>query len=154
MTRMMSCKNGRRDQTKFRHVPSAKTSGDRLWYSGQTTPLPLQLGPVLLTFFATRRKNFSQWHRSFQRKLRSHWLKFLRHVAITLVIQGPDALALCVLSTTLTMHDKRTVHCLEGGRISTTRTFWVLINDYKSKDDFMFLKMNSVREGFRRTFIQ
>ena len=47
------------------------------------------LGPVLLTFFATRRKNFSQWHRSFQRKLRSHWLKFLRHVAITLVIQGP-----------------------------------------------------------------
>ena len=47
------------------------------------------MGPCITNVFATRRKNFSQWHRSFQRKLRSHWLKFLRHVAITLVIQGP-----------------------------------------------------------------
>ena len=47
-------------------------------------------GPCITNVFATCRKNFSQWHRSFQRKLRSHWLKFLRHVAITLVIQGPD----------------------------------------------------------------
>ena len=46
-------------------------------------------GPCITTVFATRRKNFSQWYRSFQRKLLSHWLKFLRHVAITLVIQGP-----------------------------------------------------------------
>ena len=46
-------------------------------------------GPCITNVFATRRKNFSQWHRSFQRKLLSHWLKFLRHVAITLVIQGP-----------------------------------------------------------------
>ena len=46
-------------------------------------------GPSITNVFATRRKNFSQWHRSFQRKLLSHWLKFLRHVAITLVIQGP-----------------------------------------------------------------
>ena len=46
-------------------------------------------GPCITNVFATRRKNFSQWHRSFQRKLRSHWLKFLRHVAKTLVIQGP-----------------------------------------------------------------
>ena len=46
-------------------------------------------GPCITNVFATRRKNSSQWHRSFQRKLRSHWLKFLRHVAITLVIQGP-----------------------------------------------------------------
>ena len=46
-------------------------------------------GPCITNVFATRRKNISQWHRSFQRKLRSHWLKFLRHVAITLVIQGP-----------------------------------------------------------------
>ena len=46
-------------------------------------------GPCVTNVFATRRKNFSQWHRSFQRKLLSHWLKFLRHVAITLVIQGP-----------------------------------------------------------------
>ena len=36
-------------------------------------------GPCITNVFATRRKNFSQWHRSFQRKLRSHWLKFLRH---------------------------------------------------------------------------
>ena len=49
-------------------------------------------GPCITNVFATRRKNFSQWHRSFQRKLLSHWLKFLRHVAITLVIQGPDLL--------------------------------------------------------------
>ena len=46
-------------------------------------------GPCITNVFATCRKNFSQWHHSFQRKLRSHWLKFLRHVAITLVIQGP-----------------------------------------------------------------
>ena len=46
-------------------------------------------GPCITNVFATRRKNFSQWHRSFQRKLLSHWLKFLRHVAITLVIQDP-----------------------------------------------------------------
>ena len=46
-------------------------------------------GPCITNVIATRRKNFSQWHRSFQRKLRSHWLKFLRHIAITLVIQGP-----------------------------------------------------------------
>ena len=42
-------------------------------------------GPCITNVFATRRKNFSQWHCSFQRKLRSHWLKFLRHVAKTLV---------------------------------------------------------------------
>ena len=46
-------------------------------------------GTCITNVFATCRKNFSQWHRSFQRKLRSHWLKFLRHVAITLVIQDP-----------------------------------------------------------------
>ena len=46
--------------------------------------------PCITNVFATRRNNFSQWYRSFQRKLLSHWLKFLRHVAITLVIQGPE----------------------------------------------------------------
>ena len=45
-------------------------------------------GPCITNVFATRRKNFSQWYRSFQRKLLSHW----RHVAITLVIQGPGPL--------------------------------------------------------------
>ena len=53
-------------------------------------------GPCITNVFATRRKNFSQWHRSFQRKLLSHWLKFLRHVAITLVIQGPGPPRRCV----------------------------------------------------------
>ena len=53
------------------------------------SPTTKKPGPCIANVFATRRKNFSQWHRSFQRKLRSHWLKFLRHVAITLVIQGP-----------------------------------------------------------------
>ena len=37
-------------------------------------------------------QNFSQWERSFLWKLRCHWLKFLRHVAKTLVIQGPGLL--------------------------------------------------------------
>ena len=46
-------------------------------------------GPCITNVFATRRKNFSQWYRSFQTKLLSHWQKFLRLVAITLVIQGP-----------------------------------------------------------------
>ena len=46
-------------------------------------------GPCITNVFATCRVNSSQLYRSFQRKLRSHWLKFLRHVAITLVIQGP-----------------------------------------------------------------
>ena len=60
-------------------------------------------GPRITNVFATRPKNFSQWHRSFQRKLLSHWLKFLRHVAITLVIQGPGLVTagwcpvLCIL---------------------------------------------------------
>ena len=51
-------------------------------------------GPCITNVFATRLKNFSQWYRSFQRKLLSHWLKFLRHVAITLVIQGPGSLGI------------------------------------------------------------
>ena len=52
-------------------------------------PIDNKPGPCITNVFATCRKNFSQWHRSFQRKLRSHWLKFLRHVAMTLVIQDP-----------------------------------------------------------------
>ena len=35
------------------------------------------------------RNPFSQWHRRFQRKLRSHWLKFLRQRHIAVVRQGP-----------------------------------------------------------------
>ena len=49
-------------------------------------------GPCITNVFATCRKNFSQWERSFLWKLRCHWLKFLRRVAKTLVIQGPGSL--------------------------------------------------------------
>ena len=59
------------------------------FYNGVSAERHHYPGPCITNVFATRRKNFSQWHRSFQRKLRSHCLKFLRHVAITLVIQGP-----------------------------------------------------------------
>ena len=46
-------------------------------------------GPCITNVFATCRKNFSQWESSFLWKLRYHWLKFLRRVAKTLIIQGP-----------------------------------------------------------------
>ena len=36
------------------------------------------------------RKNFSQWQRSFQWKLRSHWLKFLRQHHIAVFSTGPS----------------------------------------------------------------
>ena len=61
----------------------------QIYFTGTGAPIAPWPGPCITNVFATRRKNFSQWHRSFQRKLLSHWLKFLRHVAITLVIQGP-----------------------------------------------------------------
>ena len=46
-------------------------------------------GPCITNVIATCRKNLSQWERAFLWKLRCHWLKFLRRVAKTLVIQGP-----------------------------------------------------------------
>ena len=46
-------------------------------------------GPCITNVIATCRKNFSQWESSFLWKLRCHWLKFLRRVAKTLVMQGP-----------------------------------------------------------------
>ena len=49
-------------------------------------------GPCITNVIATCRKNFSQWESSFLWKLRYHWLKFLRRVAKTLVIQGPGLL--------------------------------------------------------------
>ena len=53
-------------------------------------PLRHKAGPCITNVIATCRKNFSQWESSFLWKLRCHWLKFLRRVAKTLVIQGPD----------------------------------------------------------------
>ena len=67
-------------------TPFRATWKRRLRWHGAKSP-----GPCITNVFATRSKNFSQWHRSFQRKLRSHWLKFLRHVATTLVLQGPGS---------------------------------------------------------------
>ena len=48
-----------------------------LWSVAPGTPpcQNLQPGSCITNVIATCRKNFSQWHRSFQRKLRSHWLK-------------------------------------------------------------------------------
>ena len=47
-------------------------------------------GPCLITAIWRCRNPFSQWQRIFQRKLRSHWLKFLRHQAITWANVGFD----------------------------------------------------------------
>ena len=47
-------------------------------------------GPCITNVISTCRKNFSQWASSFLWKLRCHRLKFLRRVAKTLVIQGPE----------------------------------------------------------------
>ena len=49
----------------------------------------LRPGSCITNVIATCHKNFSQWERSFLWKLRCHRLKFLRHVAKTLVIQDP-----------------------------------------------------------------
>ena len=51
-------------------------------------------GPCITNVIATCRKNFSQWESSFLWKPRCHWLKFLRRVAKTLVIQGPADLGM------------------------------------------------------------
>ena len=46
-------------------------------------------GPCLTTAIRCCRKPLSQWQRSFQRKLRSHWLKFLQQRHVEVVRQGP-----------------------------------------------------------------
>ena len=46
-------------------------------------------GPCITTAIWHCRKHFSQWQHSFQWKLRSHWLKFLRQRHVALVIQDP-----------------------------------------------------------------
>ena len=49
-------------------------------------------GPCLTTAIWRCRKNSSQWQRSFQWKLHSHWLKFLRQRHVAVVRQGPGPL--------------------------------------------------------------
>ena len=46
-------------------------------------------GPCLTTAICRCQKHFNQWQCSFQRKLRSHWLKFLRRRHVAAVRQGP-----------------------------------------------------------------
>ena len=46
-------------------------------------------GPCVTTAIWRCRNPFSQWQRSFQRKLRSHWLKLLRQRHVAVVRQGP-----------------------------------------------------------------
>ena len=56
-------------------------------------------GPCLTTAILRYRKNSSQWQRSFQWKLHSHWLKFLRQRHVAVVRQGPG---FCVYSERFT----------------------------------------------------
>ena len=63
--------------TLLRHVARILANGSAVFFESCITNV-----------IATCRKNFSQWERSFLWKLRCHWLKFLRRVAKTLVIQG------------------------------------------------------------------
>ena len=46
-------------------------------------------GPCLTTAIWRCHKNSSQWQHSFQWKLHSHWLKFLRQRHVAVVWQGP-----------------------------------------------------------------
>ena len=46
-------------------------------------------GPCLTTAIWRCHSPFSQWRCSFERKMRSHWLKFLWHCHVTVVKQGP-----------------------------------------------------------------
>ena len=48
-------------------------------------------GPCLTTAIWRCRKNSSHWQCSFQWKLRSHWLKFLRQRHVAVVKQGPGS---------------------------------------------------------------
>ena len=64
------------------------------WNTSSEIPTHICPGPCITNVIATCRKKFSQWERSFLWKLRCHWLKFLRHVAKTLVIQGPGLSAI------------------------------------------------------------
>ena len=52
-------------------------------------------GPCLTTAIWRYRNTFSQWQRSFQRKLRSHWLKFLWQHHVVVVKQVPGQLLDC-----------------------------------------------------------
>ena len=73
--------------------PPQKKSGHGLnnwWLCRRHVVLVLRAaGPSLTTAIWRCRNPFSQWRRSFQRKLHSHWLKFLRQHHVAVVKQGP-----------------------------------------------------------------
>ena len=56
------------------------------WFSSERVN---DTGPCITTAIWRGRNNFSQWPRSFQRKLRCQWLKFLRQRHVAVVIQVP-----------------------------------------------------------------
>ena len=67
-----------------------KAVANAIWAQSTLVSYHESPGPCITNVIATCRKNFSQWERSFHWKLRCHWLKYLRRVAKTLVIQGPS----------------------------------------------------------------
>ena len=89
-------------------------------------------GPCITNVFATCRKNFSQWHRSFQRKLRSHWLKFLRHVAITLVIQGPGLCWLVACFGAKPLFEAMLAY-FSSGPSETNFKFWLKFKHFRQR---------------------
>ena len=59
------------------------------WWMKKIELVTSSPGPCLITAIWRCRKPFSRWQHSFQRKLRSHWLKFLWQHHVTIVRQGP-----------------------------------------------------------------
>ena len=56
-------------------------------------------GSCLTTVIWRCRKPFNQWQRSSQRKLRSHWLKFLRQCHVVIIRQDPGGPVLWPLTS-------------------------------------------------------
>ena len=81
--------------SKHNNTDTRNHLGNVIWEMAATLSRPsmryplVPPGPCITNVIATCRKNFSQWESSFLWKLRCHWLKLLRRVAKTLVIQGP-----------------------------------------------------------------
>ena len=70
-------------------------------------------------------KPFSQWQRSFQRKLRSHWLKFLWQHHVAAVRQGPGSL--CVCNTKLVFTAPADILAPDAVRPSTDSVWTTLV---------------------------
>ena len=80
-------------QTTFHHI-EAWPKWPTKWVNFDLTFqgfVPKALIDNKSTWFWSCRKNFRQWQRSFQWKLRPHWLKFLRQRYVAVVVQGPGS---------------------------------------------------------------